>query len=213
VIRTLDDLNTKLDDALAWRKKELSALYLTVARSRAHEAAILRRAAVPILYAHWEGFTKQAASFYLELVSRRRLTYRQLKTNFVAIACRKTLKEAAASERIDIHGQFVNFLLLNQDERARIPFEKTIDSKGNLNSAVLREIIFALGVPYNIHWTGKELLIDGSLLKMRNDIAHGKRVEVDQDSFEQLYRLIMDGILDQLRDTIENAAAIEGYLR
>jgi CRISPR/Cas system CSM-associated protein Csm2 small subunit len=168
---------------------------------------------VPILYAHWEGFTKHAASLYLEFVSRRRLTYRQLRTNFVAIACRQALKEVAASERIDIHGQLVDFLLLNQDERAKIPFEKVIDSKGNLNSTVLREIIFALGVPYSIQWTAKELLIDGSLLKMRNDIAHGRRVEVDQASFEQLYRLLMDGILDQLRDTIENSAAVQGYRR
>ena len=213
MIRTLNDLSTELASALAWRKKELSALYFAVSRSRAHEAAALRRASVPILYAHWEGFVKQAASFYLELVARKKLTYRQLRTNFVAIACRQALRDVAASDKIEIHGQLVDFLILNQDERARIPFDRVVDTKSNLNSSVLRNIIFTIGVPYSTIWTTKEPLIDGGLLKMRNDIAHGKKFEVDHDSFEQLYRLIIDGLLDQIKDTIENAAATEIYLR
>jgi hypothetical protein len=213
VIRTLNNLSTELANALAWRKKELSTLYLSLSRSRPHEASALRRASVPILYAHWEGFAKQAATLYLEFVARRNLTYRQLTTNFVAIACRQTLKEMAASDRTDIHSQLVEFLLFNQDERARIPFSTIVDTKSNLNSATLKNIAITIGIPYSSNWTTKEPLIDGGLLKLRNDIAHGKKVEVDPESFEQLYRLIMDGLLDQFKDTIENAATLEIYLR
>jgi hypothetical protein len=58
-IRSVLELSEALDEASAWRKKELSTLRILIAtRGRAHEQAALRRAAVPILYAHWEGFAK-----------------------------------------------------------------------------------------------------------------------------------------------------------
>ena len=64
-IRSLDELNRFLDNDLAWRKKELTTINFMVSRSREHERGILLRAAICVLYAHWEGFIRNAATSYI----------------------------------------------------------------------------------------------------------------------------------------------------
>lgn len=68
-----------------------------------------------------------------------------------------------------------------------------------------------LGLSYDT-WATREMLIDGSLLKTRNDVAHGERLDVDGPTYEQLHELVLE-MLDPLRAEIENAAARQAYLR
>jgi hypothetical protein len=211
-IRGPYDLSQELESALAWRKKELSALLLLIqGKVREHEREALRRAAVPILYAHWEGFAKWAAERYLELVDRQKLRHCDLRTNFIALACRGSLREAALSAKTHIYSQLVDFLVLNQDDRCRVPYKGTV-STSNLNSEVLRDIFFTIGLDYGGFWTSKEPLLDGSLLRIRNEIAHGSRVPVDQATYEQLHYFVID-LTSNLKDAIENAAIQKAYLR
>jgi len=93
-IRRLEELNDQLSSELAWRKKELSvikSLIDTGSFSTSKKTALLR-SGVTILYAHWEGFIKQAASIYLEFVSMQRLPYDKLSANFVALAMKSKLR-------------------------------------------------------------------------------------------------------------------------
>ena len=85
-IRTLIELGEFLDSELSWRKKELTTLRFLVRRTRRHEVNALLRAAICMLYAHWEGFVKAAATGYVCYVNTRRLKYRELSPNFVALA-------------------------------------------------------------------------------------------------------------------------------
>ena len=210
-IRSLYELSERLEENLAWRKKELSALFLLIQGARDHQRFALRRAAVAILYAHWEGFVKTSADFYLELVARQGHRYRELKTNFVTLACRNALIDAGISKKTYIQAQVVDFLILNQDEKCNFPF-KGILSTSNLNAEVLRDIFFTTGLTYEAFWASKEPLLDGSLLRLRNDIAHGRRVIVDQQTYDQLHNLVVD-LITFFKDTIENAAAQKAYLR
>jgi hypothetical protein len=87
-IRTLEHLNKRLSDDLAWRKKEISdlkSLIETKSFSPSKHNAVLR-SGVTLLYAHWEGYIKTAATSYLEFVARQKLTYDELAINFVAVA-------------------------------------------------------------------------------------------------------------------------------
>lgn len=212
-IRTLVELSEALDQASAWRKKELSALRLLIAtRGRPHEQAALRRAAVPLLYAHWEGFAKEAAMYYLHLVVRQGLRYRDLTPCFVAIGARGRIRQAANSRRISVYLPIVEFFLQGLDEPARFSADGAVDTESNLSSAVLRDLLATIGVPYDSTWSAKELLLDGSLLKTRNDVAHGERVDVDRTTYDQLHDFVVD-LLDHLKTSIENQAATRAYLR
>ena len=211
-IRSALELSQALETSLAWRKKEVSAIHLLIqAKTREHERESLRRAAVPLLYGHWEGFAKLSAENYLEMVSRQNLRHRDLKTNFVALSCRGALIEAASSTKAYIHAQIVDFFIFNQDEKCKVPYRNVIKTS-NLNAETLRDVFFTLGLDYHSYWISKEPLLDGSLLRVRNEIAHGARVTVDQTTYDQLHQFVLD-ITSTLKDTIENAAVQRSYLR
>jgi hypothetical protein len=212
-IRTSYELNEALDNALAWRKKELTSLrFIVDSRQKEFERVILRRAAVPVLYAHWEGFAKEAATIYLELVNRQGRKYNELRENFVALAARGRIRQARESRRVSVHLPVVQFLLSEQETRARIPVRGAIDTEANLSSTVLREILATIGLPYNATWSKKALLLDGSLLKMRNEVAHGEKTMIDEGTYSQLHDLVLD-LLNYFKNDIENAAILGHYAR
>src|SRR5216683_7302007 len=112
-LRTIEQLSDALDQELAWRKKELSTIKVlvdekNVAKSR---RLVLIRAGVALLYAHWEGFVREAGSMYLDFVSYQRLKYEQLSANFLALAVRGLLRSAQQTDRIKAHLAVSNFFL------------------------------------------------------------------------------------------------------
>lgn len=212
-IRGLTELNTALNDALAWRKKEITNIFLNIkSQNREHLKQTLIRATVPILYAHWEGFTKEAATYYIEFVARQKLSYSDLSTNFLAISCRPALMEIAKTNQTYLYNQFIDFLTYNQSERARIPYTGTIDTESNLSSKVLNNILFTIGVPFDDFWQTKSLLIDGKLLYYRNKIAHGERQAVDETTYSELHDLVIESI-SYIKNMVENIAIQKKYKR
>lgn len=93
-----------------------------------------------MLYAHWEGFIKNAAEYYLIHVASKRLTLKQLSHSMIAVSLKAKLKEFEETNKNTIHTQLVGFLLGNLDIRAQIPTENIIKTQSNLNSSILREI-------------------------------------------------------------------------
>lgn len=111
-IRSLDQLVQFLDDELAWRKKELTTLKFMLGKSRKRESVLLLRAALCVLYAHWEGFVKAAATSYVSFVSTRGLRYRDLTPNFVALGLRREISEAGLSNLPTVHTTLATKLML-----------------------------------------------------------------------------------------------------
>lgn len=73
-IRTIEELQNRLDDDFAWRRKELTVIYTNVSSSKQNQLNTNIRIGVVMLYAHWEGFIKNAAELYLIYVSSKKLT-------------------------------------------------------------------------------------------------------------------------------------------
>ena len=112
-------MDDALNKALSSRKHEISHLHILIASARLDfERETLRRCAIPILYAHWEGFVKFAADCYLDFVWYQSLPYDKLKSNFLALACRRQLREGDQSDRIATHLGVVEFLVFNQGNSA-----------------------------------------------------------------------------------------------
>jgi MAE_28990/MAE_18760-like HEPN len=213
-IRTPNDLNDRLSEDLAWRKKELSALKGLIETKSLHpqKNKVLTRSGIAILYAHWEGYIKCAATAYLEFVSmQRNLRYCDLTDNFIAIAMKSRIDEAASSKQATIHNEVIKFLLENMEERIKIPKEGVITTGSNLSSHVLRQILALLGIDYQPYQM-KQVLIDEKLLAKRNCIAHGEFLDVDVDSYRELHREVID-MMDLFRDQIENYVVQKLYLR
>ncbi len=209
-IRSTKELNAAIDYDLSERKKELQTLkFLIDKQKRDHEKKALFRAAVPILYAHWEGFTKKAATFYLELVSCQQLKLSELESNFVAIACRSYFKKASESEKVSVRKELIDFIRENNNKRAIIPTDKVIDTESNLSSAVLQSIFSTIGLSYHSFWIGNELPIE-NLRITRNSIAHGGDTVIDKETYKQLHELVIC-LMDNIRTDIQNAAILKRY--
>ncbi len=212
-IRTIQDFLSSLDDELAWRKKELTTLsFLIQQNNKQHNKNLILRAAVPVLYAHWEGFIKRSSSIYLEYVSNQKLKYSQLQENFIAIACHITLKEATVSSQAHIHRQVVDFILLNQSDVARVKFKDVIDTESNLSSKVLINILNTIGIPTSEFWSSSYEIIDKALLKVRNEIAHGEKVSVDLLNYNNMHDFVVSA-LEYFKTELENSAATSRYKR
>lgn len=208
-IRTLEELQQILDDDLIWRKKELITIKSLIVGSSEAVNSCYIRSGITLLYAHWEGFIKNAGSAYLTYVSSQRLKYAEIATNFVAIATKKLLNDARESNKSSIYTQVVDFLVTGLDEKCRFPTE--IETKSNLSSSVLKEIIHSLGLDYSYYAT-KEHLIDETMLASRNSIAHGRYLLIDKDTFVETHQTII-GLLTLFSNQISNAASMKVYRR
>jgi hypothetical protein len=212
-IRTVEELSDKLSNDLAWRKKELSEIKsLVEARNVSDQRhKVLLRSGVCILYSHWEGFVKLAANSYLEYVRLKKLTYKELSSNFLALAMKEKLKEAKETNKPSLYIPVCDFFLSELNQRSTLP-KDAISTASNLSSEILKEITDILGIDFSLYST-KSVLIDTKLLKTRNEIAHGNNYSVfEKEEYIELHIEII-GMLDIFRNQIENAAIHKKFMQ
>lgn len=210
-IRSIEELEQCLDDDFAWRRKELTTVFTNLQSSKYLQIKTNLRVGVVMLYAHWEGFIKNAAEFYLVYVSTKRLNYSELSNNFIALSLKIKLTEFSQTNKYTVHTEMVSFLLGDLNKRAQIPTENIIKTQSNLNSNILREILSAIGVDYS-HYELKEKLIDSQLLKIRNTVAHGQDFEIDIPEFTLLYTEITN-LMTRFKNDLSNSATLKTYMR
>lgn len=210
-IRTTTQLSERLDEEIVWRKRELRFIKSLVDQNqnKPREATLIR-SGVTLLYAHWEGFVKNAATAYIEFVNRQNLKYEELADNFVALAMKRKLGDAQETNKATKFTEVAVFFRSGLSEQSSIQWKNAIDTESNLSSVVLREIICTIGLDYSIYETKKELL-DSTLLNSRNKIAHGERLLIDCDTYNQLHKEII-ALMDLLLNQIDNAAYTKAYL-
>lgn len=214
-IFTPEALDDFLDDSFAWRRQELILIKSLVEKNRntPRKLKCYLRSGVTILYAHWEGFIKEASLAYLNFVSMQRLRYDELATNFVAFALKSKLDEASRTNKAIIHTKVVKFFLFELSQRSYIPRSSdAIDTESNLKSEVFKNIVHSLGLEYLPKYELQEKFIDLRLLKTRNEVAHGEFSNVKFDEFIELFDRIID-LIETFRNQISNAAAMKSYKR
>jgi hypothetical protein len=210
-IRTLEQFSDSLAEDLAWRKQELSTLKSLIesASTLSVKEKMLLRSGITMLYAHWEGFIKSAASKYLEHVAMQRLRYSELSSNFVALALKQQLNDASETNKATIFTQRIDFIRSQLDEPSSVPYKDIVQTGSNLSSSILREITCLLSLDYSLYET-KQVLIDEKLLSRRNSIAHGNFLQLDKQDYLELHEQVV-GMMDVFRNQVENCATCESY--
>lgn len=209
-VRDQNELTDRLDRDIAWRKRELVNLSTMVQRERRHTQATVLRAAVCLLYAHWEGFMRYAARSYLEYLSNRRLKYGELRRNFLALGLRRQIMGACEERRTTADAELVRMVFQSSDKRMSSDVLNAIETKANLGGDVLADILEAVGFDATSYLT-KTALLDDRLLKNRNRIAHGEYLEIDADAYIELNSMIV-GLMNRFKSDIESAAATKSCL-
>lgn len=80
---TIDQFEDYIDDDLAWRKLEISQLFMILNTVESKE--IIGKSMILLLYAHWEGFIKNSSKCYLKYVSDKKEVRTFFWTSYDAI--------------------------------------------------------------------------------------------------------------------------------
>ena len=216
-IKELTKLGKKIDNELSWRKKELTSIKVDVESSKTKEKSEESRAirsGIILLYAHWEGAIKAIAEYYLIYVSGLNLKYGELKSNFLAIAMKRSLIEFQDTKKASVHNKFIDDIYAKKNEVSRIPCNKIIKTDSNLKMETFREITATIGIDDSKYML-KKMIIDNRLLGNRNKIAHGARIDsLDGIScvadYIEMHTMVVE-LIDKFAEDIKNAAINAEY--
>ena len=154
---------------------------------------------------------RQRPSSYLNFVDNQGHIYRDLKSCFAVFGLKNKLATLTNSRQTKPNIEAFDFVLGELDKRARMSMSSAIDTESNLTSKVFSNIATSLDIAMSLYET-KFHLIDESLVRRRNKIAHGDYLDLDSDDFINL----ADNVLQIMRDyktDLENAASMANYRR
>lgn len=208
-LRAAGRLQLYLNRQLTWRKKELTSLKFCVAKAQPADQPILLRAAIGLLYAHWEGFIKDSASAYLEHAAAQGLTFAKLRPHLRAIALRRQFLESARSTGLSTRRSFFELLESGLDVQAKFSTRGVIRTRANLKADIFKDIMVGLGLDYAPFILKEKPIID-RLVSLRNAIMHGRGAPVDVVDYFTLHGEIVL-LIDEFKSQLEGAAGKRTY--
>jgi len=208
--RTIEELNALLDQDLVWRRKEIAIFSGLVQSTNGASVGVIVRAGVALVYAHWEGFVKHCAQSYVRYVGVRKLSTDQLATPFVGQALKKEIEKLGSKLDSDNLNALIDSIFRNPSETCPIPFKDEVQTRSNLNSDVLFEIVQSLGLDFQ-HFESKANLVDEKLVGQRNSIAHGRYIDVSSSHFLSLKDEVL-GLMTLFKNLVENAVVSGQYM-
>lgn len=215
-IRSKEEFFDFIQEERAWRRKELTNCKSMIHGSRESHNQTVLRAGILLLYAHWEGYIKKVCEAFFSYINFKGLKYEQLKHNFLIVGFGDKFNSGLSLKRFASCAESVRFVLEDcKDKKFRIDVQSRVDTRSNLNSEVLVEMLEMLGIDAG-HFISNKHHIDNRLLKYRNAIAHGERTEwnpelsVDVVGFNDLYERIND-LVDVFENEVSNHVEMETY--
>jgi len=208
-LRAVGQLELYLDRALAWRKKELTTLKFVVAASPPAYQPVMLRAALGLLYAHWEGYVKDSATAYVRHAAEQALELRHLAPHFLTMALQGRIRQLRSAERLVTQMPFVELMRGGLTEESRIPWSRIVKTRANLKAELFRDIVLGLGLDYKPFALKAKPVID-SLVDKRNSIVHGRGSPVAEAEYELLHNEIIK-IVDGFTQQLEAAADARSY--
>lgn len=205
-LRTGEELTTHLDTEIGWRKIEIDTLTKLVRKQKeGPKRDTFLRAGVAMLYAHFEGFTKNAVSFYVKYVEGRRLPIGELSQSFCSLVCVRLIQRSDISQK-DAYMEMVDIVRKGVTRKYR--FASVVDI-GNLDYDRFAKLMNSVGLDSNKYATMRLSTID-RLVELRNPVAHGRWEILDCDRFLAMCQDVLN-IMNEVKNDIENAEQVELY--
>ncbi|HTN37109.1 MAG TPA: MAE_28990/MAE_18760 family HEPN-like nuclease [Arachidicoccus sp.] len=206
-VRTLTELQDKLDQDIQWRKKEIVDFKFIIEKNRNSTNMVpLVRGGIALGYAHWEGFIKMASTIFISFISTKKIPLDNMQLNFVALSYLKRLNKGHGIEECI---KLIDDILNSGQITCKILDNDVIDTKSNLKFNVLKVILISLGFDES-HFAAHENFIDKKLVEPRNDIAHGTYRDIVYDDFNIVYENVIP-LMESYKTLIENNACQGTY--
>lgn len=211
-IKQLEKLQDLIDADFSWRKKELVSIKLMI---NASENPILCRMGIAMLSAHFEGFLKQIANYYVVHVASQNISLSQLKTNFVAIHSSSVFRGCENTDKVSVYQRAMEDFLSNYNtKRFQVKYshdKPIIKTESNPSSSVVKDIFDSIGLDFAPYET-KRNYIDSDLLSNRHAVVHGEKIEISVEDFNDTFKHILE-IMEQFSRQIIQAAVDKTYLK
>jgi hypothetical protein len=210
-IRTTEELVDHIAQDITWRKRELSELWLLISSFSDTDLKqrIYIRCAIGFLYAHWEGFIKYCSTAFLEYLDSKKIKNEEMCSEIMALSLKRRLRKALTDNDARAYIDTVVKIRENNGSIFDINFKTAIETKDNLSSTELKKISNFLKIDYSLFAT-REKQIDDVLLHYRNNIVHGKNMELSKERYKELYQDVIT-LLETFRNCVENSATTKGY--
>ncbi|WP_313242252.1 MAE_28990/MAE_18760 family HEPN-like nuclease [Stutzerimonas nitrititolerans] len=171
----LDSLTRDLD----WRETEIASMRVLLSASNSSvQRKTLLRAAWAMLYAHYEGFCKEALTIYFDAIKRAEIICSELPVSTQAFALTAPLNLLKHSSVPDFLEGVLHFQT-NYMETA--PVFPEVDTQSNLWPNVLSDLLVTADLnPAKVSEHEAKLK---TLVGRRNEIAHGKNNLIEEVSY------------------------------
>lgn len=183
-----------------------------LANARVHEAELLRRAAIALAYAHWEGFVKVAGETVLSYVAEQKLERKRISDALLASSMSGRIRQAAAAKKGQMIVELVSDLRRNLDDVCVVKTE--ISTASNLNHEVFDDVMYAMGIDPQVVWSAQpgitDIDIDDRLLRRRNAIAHGDWLTPEEGECRTLIDAVRS-LIDATSVAYSNFVALKEY--
>ena len=214
-VKTPTAFEEKLTAASAWRKRELAIAITTLQRFERDGVKyfVHARATVLLIYAHWEGFIKEASLLYIAYINSRKVPFRDLSDNVLASAIKSRLTHTENSGQARDFREFTSFMRGDLADIAYLS-KKLIKTESNLSSQLFINIVEILGLEVHQKYLSRANLIDQTLLASRNCIAHGERHQLMEnvDDVVDLRDKVLD-LMQIFSNDISNSVAGGYFLK
>lgn len=224
----LVELWAEIEEELAWRHDELRFLNNQIERLEdERDRKKLRRSALLMIYAHFEGFSKFAFDFYIKAINRENLACSDVNSFILASSFNEIFKglrnpdsknnpfRSSLPDDSKLHrfARSVHFLEQLDDKLAlkvKIP-DSIIDTESNLKPKVISKLLYSIGLDHTLFES--EYPAINRLLNKRNKIGHGEsRSGIEEVEFNSLYTISLN-ILNEIKSKIMDSLSSQKYLK
>lgn len=212
-IRSLEEFEDGLDSDLSWRKHEFSLIKSSIQKAKRSQKNMLIRAGISLMYSHWEGHIKKSAEIYLCYLNHLSPKYSDMQDNFAHLSLADKFAEGFSIKKYKSQKEIFSYIKSGLTCNFKVDEKKVIDTESNLKSVVFLNLLHQLGLdvaPFEL----KSNFIDKTMVKNRNSIAHGERV--DEKELLSAYIEIESELLEMIttfQNMIRTAAGNKSYLK
>ena len=212
-VRSLNELQDKLQEDLAWRKREFTTLKFLVSGSKKHQKDVLLRSSIALLYSHWEGHIKHCALVYICYLKQLAPKYKNMQDNFFQLSLGNKFNQGFSIKQFPSQKEIFEYISNGLEENFDVNEAVVIDTESNLKYAVIYNILSQLGLDTST-FELKENFIDSKLLKCRNAIAHGDKVGAKEliETYNELEAELLNMIIT-FQTLVINSAVSKSYLK
>jgi hypothetical protein len=205
-----DTFSILVTDDFTWRVRELSDLKQVIRLSGSSYAPVARKAALALVYAHWEGYVVFVAGAYLTYVAKRKRVLSSLMPSLHAVSLGSHVQEwQKQRDTIALRLKMVETFRSMQSQQFKDVPHGSINAGGNLNFERFADICRVMMIDAATIITDKEYL-DSEIVGVRNHIAHGGSVVVSDDRLAKASEFVLSS-MRSFRTDIENCVLSRSF--